>query len=477
MSIKRLFSKRNGTLELLIKLQNWDFSFLSELDDIKYHNKQNEIKELYQFSKKLYDLLSGIKNDIDEIGEQSEVICQSYLERANSAKRIMDSNDTIAKGAVNQAESAEECALFAARFQERFEVMRASSIELAEKAGITNKISQEGEKAIQELLSRSRESQEILIEIADRVSVLGDAVKSIEKVTSLIEEISDQTNLLALNASIEAARAGDAGKGFAVVAQEVTKLADKTKEAVKEIEMNIDNITNEIDSTKALSEMAKEEFIKQDQFIGNANNSISNIHTALDDFVKQQMQVYNHIEDMLAYKDKLVDSIADIAAVTEQSAATCQMVASLSMEQRNMDELIIDMITSMQKLTSHSNSRLNDIKTVKKEKVKKRVAFISLEQQEFYKEVEKAAINTGKKLNIEVLCKAPERYNVDEQESIFKEFMNQKVDGIIFVPSDSKRFKNLINEAVDKGIKVACVDVDVPGSKRNIFITSDSYVG
>jgi len=476
MGINRWFYK-NDILELLNKLQNWDFSFISDLDENNYHSRHNEIKELCYFSKKLYDLLSDIKNDINQIDEQSEVICQSYLERADSAKRIMDSNDTIAKGAVHQAESAEECAVLAARFQERFEVMRASSVELAEKANVTSKISQEGAEAIHELLSRSRESQEILLKIVDRVYTLGDAVKSIEKVTSLIVEISDQTNLLALNASIEAARAGNAGKGFAVVAQEVTKLADKTKEAVTEIVMNINNIMNEIDSARELSEKAKEEFIKQDQFIGSASDAISNIHTALDDFVKQQIQLSENIQDLLTYKDRLVDSIADIASVTEQSAATCQMVASLSMEQRSMDELILDMVSSLQKLTSDANSRLTGIKTMKKEKEKKRVAFISLEQQEFYNEVEKAAISTGKKLNIEVLCKAPKRYNVEEQASIFKEFIDQKVDGIIFVPSDTERFRGLINEAVDKGIKVACVDVDVPGSKRNVFVTSDSYVG
>ncbi|HHV98649.1 MAG TPA: substrate-binding domain-containing protein [Clostridiaceae bacterium] len=476
MKINRWFYK-NELLELLNKLQNWDFSFLSDQDDIKYHERRKEIKQLYLFSKELYDLLSDIKNDINEIGEQSEVICQSYLERADSAKRIMDSNDAIAKGAVHQAESAEECAVLAARFQEKFEVMRTASVELAQKADITSKISQEGEKSIQELLARSRESQEILLHIVNKVSALGNAVKSIENVTSIIVEISDQTNLLALNASIEAARAGSAGKGFAVVAQEVTKLADKTKEAVKDIVININNIMDEIASAKTLSEKAKEDFVRQNQSIESASGAISNIHTALDDFVNQQMQVYNHIEEIMTHKDRLVNSIADIAAVTEQSAATCQMVASLSMEQTSRDELILDMIKSLQKLTFNTNSRLKGIKTIKKEKEKKQVAFISLEQQEFYNEVEKAAIDTGKKLNIEVICKAPERYNVDEQESIFKEFVNQNVDGIVFVPSDTERFRGLINEAVDKGIKVACVDVDVPGSKRNIFITSDSYAG
>lgn len=51
------------------------------------------------------------------------------------------------------------------------------------------------------------------------------------------------------------------------------------------------------------------------------------------------------------------------------------------------------------------------------------------------------------------------------------------MDGIIFVPGEAKRFKSLIDEAERRGIKVACVDIDVPESKRDVFITSDSYGG
>ncbi|MFC1549443.1 methyl-accepting chemotaxis protein [Nitrospirota bacterium] len=84
------------------------------------------------------------------------------------------------------------------------------------------------EAMVQKAYGAAREDKEVVSE-----SIA--ATKHITKKIGFIEEITKQTNLLALNAAIEAARAGEAGKGFAVVASEVRKLADRSKQAAKEI--------------------------------------------------------------------------------------------------------------------------------------------------------------------------------------------------------------------------------------------------
>jgi methyl-accepting chemotaxis protein len=80
-------------------------------------------------------------------------------------------------------------------------------------------------------LQGSRDAEESGRAVGETV----EAMNSIARKISIIEEIAYQTNLLALNAAIEAARAGEHGRGFAVVATEVRKLAERSQAAAKEI--------------------------------------------------------------------------------------------------------------------------------------------------------------------------------------------------------------------------------------------------
>ena len=85
--------------------------------------------------------------------------------------------------------------------------------------------------------------------------------QKISEIVGLVTGIADQTNLLALNASIEAARAGEHGKGFAVVAEEVRKLAEETKNAVKNVSILIQetegNIISMADSVNSVDAQVK----------------------------------------------------------------------------------------------------------------------------------------------------------------------------------------------------------------------------
>lgn len=104
-------------------------------------------------------------------------------------------------------------------------------------------------KKIQESAESVKKTESEFSTLYQSMEVAVDDSEKMEEILDLISDIAEKVNLLSLNASIEAARAGDAGRGFAVVASEISKLADSTAEATK----NISSISGKIKSAIQVS--------------------------------------------------------------------------------------------------------------------------------------------------------------------------------------------------------------------------------
>ncbi len=102
----------------------------------------------------------------------------------------------------------------------------------------------------QAMSSGATDQARLVSEIVEKIDMankaLVDIINSIEGNTTAVSQIALQTNILALNAGIEASRAGDYGRGFAVVAENVRKLSDESKKSAEQINNVVDQIYNNL---------------------------------------------------------------------------------------------------------------------------------------------------------------------------------------------------------------------------------------
>lgn len=97
-----------------------------------------------------------------------------------------------------------------------------------------------------------KQTKDIINEYRSVIEEMVSHSYEINKSVDEIDEIANQTNIISLNASIEAGRAGEVGKGFSIVAAEVRKLADKTINSSRQVEVSANEMRDRLQSTNAI---------------------------------------------------------------------------------------------------------------------------------------------------------------------------------------------------------------------------------
>ena len=245
------------------------------------------------------DRLSYTLKDINESSEQV----------ALGATQLAESSQALAEGATDQAASVEE--------------LTATIQNITENVVETTERANESSQNAENFRDEAEKSNEDIKQLNIAMEKINETSNAIANIISDIEDIASQTNLLSLNASIEAARAGDAGKGFAVVADQIGKLAtDSAASAVKTKDL-IENAITEIEVGNEITKKTTttiESVINGITMLANSTKEISDLSDAQADAMKQLELAVEQIANV----------IQNNSASAQETSATSQELSAQS---------------------------------------------------------------------------------------------------------------------------------------------------
>lgn len=242
------------------------------------------IEKLLNFSTENVTSLLEMKATAEEMSSQTQRLFRStedsysvVLEMSQTSKSI-SSNSGMALSAVEDTSASVEEIGISVREVEAHAIDSSAIAdnvkEITSGIGMMSVVNAvEGMENISDQVQKS----------AEIIQRLGARSVDIEKVLSVIRDVTEQTNLLSLNAAILAAQAGEYGKSFSVVADEIRALSERTASSTREIGGIVKTIQKDIKDAVYSVDNAK---LKVDE----GNTLVVKVGEALRDILNASVQ-------------------------------------------------------------------------------------------------------------------------------------------------------------------------------------------
>ncbi|QRN94405.1 methyl-accepting chemotaxis protein [Archangium violaceum] len=306
----------------------------------------------------------------DELGELASATARAFSKLRDFSFSLRDSAGSLKRSAdqlgLSTTKQTEVLTLQASALQETqvtAQEIKETSAMATQKAEIVlkqtdraNEISQEGEAAVARSLEGLKEIQAQVREMASRIRALDERARQIGKITESVKQLADRSNMLAINAAIESVRSGEHGKGFGVVAREIRSLADQSIKATTNVRDILEDISEAISSTAAMTEAGSEKVESSLGQIREFGETLQQLTSIVRDNAQAVRQITTAVGQQSTGITQIFQAVNDLSTMMDQTMSQLNTSMGSVDLVRNVSEQVASFLGSYGWSESQSRS-------------------------------------------------------------------------------------------------------------------------
>ncbi len=272
----------------------------------------------------LKEMISLLTEQSNELARTNVSFNEKFDDIAENVSSINVAIEEIAQGSTSQAQETTSAGEQVARIGLAIDENVRNVEKLETTVTEMNQLSEQAEEMLSALVEINKKTTKNIDVVSVQTNSTHASAEKIKEAVNMIRDIAEQTNLLSLNASIEAARAGEAGRGFSVVAEEIRKLADDSANSAGEIEVIVQELITNSDTSVEKMEEVNRDAEEQKNKLSQTQNSFQSLRNGVDAISKVSTGISEQTNELENGKNIISTVVEQLAAISEENAASTQ---------------------------------------------------------------------------------------------------------------------------------------------------------